>query len=846
MARLLVGVWVASLATALVLPIGSAGSEPDPLSLTSGPGCGALGFASAPRVDADLFSLPAGDRATFDTDTVIQGRTLALDGILRTADAAAPREDAPGLCLEVERLELGPAGVLCTGAGFSPRPVFALRDGSPVVGGDGTDGGRLVLILRDDPATTALPGFSIPADAVVCTGDGGRGGHAVAFDTTFRADTERCVAVPDPSPVLAEAGAGGDAGRLELFSGVNPSALGLPVGAFVVGRGGSGGTALAYGNPAGHYQATGGKGGDGIARLNGELPFHVASFAGANGGNGGAALALACPEAAGATDPSPPASPDAGQNVCAAAIGALEPTAGPLTWLWQSTYVSQSFGVQYLCSPRCDLQSPPVECILYWLRDYCLQYAPCKTLNALAEQWLGVPLFGEQGEGVEATSAGGGNGHPGYTGKNGAFIAKYSYGVSGSRGGAGASASVSCPPDNKPGEDGGAGGNAFKGDPAAASGGWGGDGLLVGGDGGYAKAQGSRGGRGGDGGQGGDAAVEQTVFCGVQSAPAGRGGDAGNGGDAGGGKVNGGNGGNSTVQPGKGGDAEVDPGKYGLGGNGGDGGAGDALLGCIWVPGPPPGFPPGCVPDHEEEPDGARGCGGHRGGTTEIRYVGGVGGRNLITPLLDGPHGTPLEETGKAYTADPKEEWGHNGNGAPRDCAGDAAAQFMQQACYAGGLSPGYSPPASDPLNPCGLLGDEGLHPLFEPIQPVLRAMKDAPAGCPSDHDLLWGSVGAGTVDDVDRDFWRIQLAANPFFEPPSLSVIVDSLEGDVDLYLYDSSCRIVCRSEQPHLVVDSCLLPWRGTFYAEVRMWVPEYLVCCFGPPAVVITPVDYTIVAV
>jgi hypothetical protein len=149
-------------------------------------------------------------------------------------------------------------------------------------GGDGAKGGRVKLIATGLLLVAGSNSFN--------GGDGGDGGNANAVSTAIT------IASKAPN-ALAVAGRGGDAGEVELRSGVEirflaPTPLvlgaaGAGGNAFANGANGNDATALVPSQAGGDAEAIGGKGGDGPARMIQSNSIVNPQFVQISGGNGG-------------------------------------------------------------------------------------------------------------------------------------------------------------------------------------------------------------------------------------------------------------------------------------------------------------------------------------------------------------------------------------------------------------------------------------------------------------------------------------------------------------------------------------------------------------------------------
>lgn len=415
------------------------------------------------------------------------------------------------------------------------------------------------------------------------------------------------------APSSAAGGKGGDGGEISLTYLHEPATGTIAPHSLVVGNGGAGGNAFAFGTPYGPKHATGGDGGTSIATVNGATPMNMSWFHSGLGGNGGSATA---------------------EN---------------------ANCVTLPCDFQYLVWCSVDIVR----------QNVCFDTTPpyiglgsvsnfCQDLENILKQALGleVPLVGPPGKaasGYTGNAVAGGDGAEGHQGSYGAD-ASLQFGTDGG------SASAGCPGASTPGGAGGSGGGGGNGNPGSATGGAGSFGLLRGGDGGHASYQASNGGNGGKGGSGGRA---DRSICGTV-AEAGDGGDGGNGGNSGTGRSQGGEGGDSALAGGKGGDASGTVGTPGAGGTGGNGGAStlecDATGTTCWPSAP-----------------GAWGCGGHTGNYGVVHIEGGPGGKNLLVPNesgpLNGPPGMPSPATTgiDLPASTPPQTYNSHGGGSPRN-----------------------------------------------------------------------------------------------------------------------------------------------------------------------------------
>lgn len=127
-------------------------------------------------ISAAHFLLPAGARQVLTQDTTIRAPQVSILGTLTTSDAMVG-SDAPSLCIETERLTIGPAGILCTGNGADGADMETAFQNA--TGTDGSNGGNLALVFRDEPSTLFLPALTKAPGGLICTGRGGNGGDAV-------------------------------------------------------------------------------------------------------------------------------------------------------------------------------------------------------------------------------------------------------------------------------------------------------------------------------------------------------------------------------------------------------------------------------------------------------------------------------------------------------------------------------------------------------------------------------------------------------------------------------------------------------------------------------------------
>lgn len=620
------------LACSLLLAVSSLGpTAPAPASATPFSQC------DQPNVVAvDTFSVPAGTTRVFDAPTAIKARNVNVAGALLTRDGAG--DDAPALCIEAEKVVVAALGVICTGSGDDGAGVLGTYSAQ---GEDGTEGGDLSIILKDNPTT--LTGPSLDLLGLICSGDGGDGGPGVlepclpaSLGTTDSAIPtcenhpcdgcgepcaegmkdclppvepckEKCV--PDlckvPHVRRAFGGDAGDAGLLSLYGPA--TSLALAPASLKAGRGGDGGDAYTFGGLRGSNEAYGGAAGDSRVLINGAPGSALLGFVGASvGGNGGDALAAVAPECGG-NDP------------CKDAI-------------WENrTYCVVRDVLEKAC-PKPTPEGPSI----------------CENPNHVFEEYAGKPLYGYNGASDTDAPTGPDPADPGYDGADSSAGAAWQTdcGVEVTPtppfGGAGCGASASCSGGRAaaPGFYGEPGYSAASAHANATAGGYG---ALKGGEGGAATATGATGGTGGTGGKGG----RGDVGC-LQSRNGGPGGKGGRGGPGGSATAIAGAGGMSDVQGGKGGDAQANPGAGGAGGVGGSGG--DPHPACNAYTGE-------CLPEWQYGDytswGGYWGCGGGGGAAGGYTPIPGAGGQKQNPAGQDGPKGAvlPPAATPAAYGA---------------------------------------------------------------------------------------------------------------------------------------------------------------------------------------------------
>lgn len=566
-------------------------------------------------ISVPSFTVPLGIVRTLPGTTTVRATVVDIQGTLTTADATDGR-DAPGLCIETETLALGSAAVLCTGSGRDGADAA----GATASGGDGTNGGPLSLYLRDAPATITLPALRLLPGAVICTGSGGDGGDGVAvptcedldafrnipcdgegvpcvkvgclcpdgpaaclpscqdLDTGVPCDPLACTHDPIPGtptitaclpicedlmqlvmadlglgctvpplgpiltpviptcvrdalPAFAQGGNGGDAGPLTLDSGAASTAA-LPTGILRVGNGGDGGRAFALSTGDRDGSATGGAGGRSTGSFPALSAAQIAAALGSStGGSGGAAFAAPVD--------------------CDAAIKCLP-----------DPYAINCF-IGLVAEQVCATDPGGDGCaVLTFCASYYRPFPDCFTTGdpGAPEAKVGTPGLG-----------GGQNGNNGKDAK-----ANASFGI-----GLPMGVGVTCEVDPATPGDPGTLGDSGKAVPA--KGGDGDEGLLQGGNGGYAYSKAGDGHPGGAGGKGGNGFPGDGLMCAKEwCAPGGAGGP---GGASGSSEAKGGAGGKSGYgRGGDGGSATVEVGAGGVGGNGGDGGIGQPNLPTnLWI-----------------------------------------------------------------------------------------------------------------------------------------------------------------------------------------------------------------------------------------------------------------------
>lgn len=231
---------------------------------------------------ANAEHVPAGRTLSFAADTRIEHPTVRVEGILATetlrnppAGDSAPR--AADLCIITERLTVGPEGKVATGDGVTATTQVEDAVDGRYNGLHGGRGGDLIVILRDDPNTPALPMLSLAGAAKLVTGAGGDGKSVHFRDIPV----DLCYIVDE-----AVGGDGGDSGALDLHA---PAFVfnGNFANTLTLGKGGNGGDAL------GLTASDSGRGGHSRALINGAEPSASTAgfFSASEGGSGGRAIA---------------------------------------------------------------------------------------------------------------------------------------------------------------------------------------------------------------------------------------------------------------------------------------------------------------------------------------------------------------------------------------------------------------------------------------------------------------------------------------------------------------------------------------------------------------------------